>query len=428
MKQGKSLISFVVVLMSLATLTFLVAGLFSRYYTTYSTTYPYHYTANQSTMQSAYLVREETVLPLQSGILEVRRGEGEKVPKGGEIARTYRDESALQTQQNMQNLETTQKILSLATADTGEGVSSARLDADVLADLMSLRTSVGGQDFSRLEDQIIQLKSAVLKREYTYSPNLSLSFLTAQLQTVNQQISLAKTQNSVAASTITAPFSGTYSSFVDGFETTLTPASIQTLSPRDIAALPKQASQEGQTAGKLIAGTRWFLLSTLPAEAAASLSTGQSLQVRFGGEFSRTISMRIDRIDPPEDGICAITLSCDRFLAETTSLRYTTVELIYESYSGLRIPKTALRMRTITVPLDPKDENSPTEQRDLLGVYVLSAGKAEFKQVNLVYTGDTYYLVTPIDPTASKTLRADDLIIVHATELYHGKILDDTPQ
>ena len=72
------------------------------------------------------------------------------------------------------------------------------------------------------------------------------------------------------------------------------------------------------------------------------------------------------------------------------------VEIIFDSFSGLRIPKDALRMEKYTYT----DEETGEEKEDSrLGVYVLLGGKAEFKTVKVVTEGSDYYVVEATDTT-----------------------------
>ena len=98
-------------------------------------------------------------------------------------------------------------------------------------------------------------------------------------------------------------------------------------------------------------------------------------------------------------------------------LRAQNAELILESYTGLRIPKNALRVGE--------------EQR--LGVYCRIGRQAWFKPVELLYQGEDYCLVQPGEIQAVRdsdyifyTLRAGDEAIVSAEELYNGKVLEQS--
>ena len=87
---------------------------------------------------------------------------------------------------------------------------------------------------------------------------------------------------------------------------------------------------------------------------------------------------------------------------------------------GLRIPKAALRMVT-QESTDP--EPGETVQTNLVGVYTLVGGRAEFKPVEILTEESDFYVVSPATEGRA-VLRAGDEVIVRATGLYDGKLLN----
>ena len=130
--------------------------------------------------------------------------------------------------------------------------------------------------------------------------------------------------------------------------------------------------------------------------------------------------MTVEQLGPTQDGMILTVFSSDRYLSRTTLLRRQTAELLLESWSGLRIPKQALRMEKYTYE---DEETDQTLEGSRLGVYVLMGGRAEFKEVELVTEGSDYYVVRAAD-NSSRALRAGDEVIVQATGLYDGQLLE----
>lgn len=130
--------------------------------------------------------------------------------------------------------------------------------------------------------------------------------------------------------------------------------------------------------------------------------------------------MTVESLSAPENGQVAAVFSTDRYLARTTLLRQQTAELIFEEYSGLRLPKQALRMETRSYE---DEETGETVEEQVLGVYALVSGRAEFKRVEVVVEGEDYYVVRAASGGRT-ALRAGDEIIVQATGLYDGQLLE----
>ena len=70
------------------------------------------------------------------------------------------------------------------------------------------------------------------------------------------------------------------------------------------------------------------------------------------------------------------------------------------------------------------EQSGQVTEHQMLGVYILIAGKAEFKQVRVVTESDEFYVVESVSATAADALRVGDEIIVRATGLYDGKLMD----
>ncbi len=420
MKQGKSVITFAMAAIAVALVIyfgFYVAKVFSEPYTT---ALAYTYTSNDSAEAVGILVRQETVLPAQTGIVDVTRSEGEKVGVGQSVAQVYRDSQAQTNQADLEALADQIQLLEYS-SDGGGVDSAAKLDENILQAVTALHAASGVGDYNQLEDQVRTLKSTVLKRGYVYGNGLGSEELTQKLNDLKSQYAALKQQTSSSTSSVRAPQSGVFSTLVDGYETAVTPQTVFQLTPSSLSALlAGQGKEAGGGVGKLITSTRWYFAAALPVSVAERLKEGSTATLRFSGDFDQDIDMRVDQIGEAEGDKSVAVFSTDRYLSQTTLLRQQTAELIFNSWSGLRIPKQALRMEKSTYT----DKETGQEVRNnRLGVYALLGGRAEFKTVEVVTEGDDYYVVRSTTDE-SDALRAGDEVIVRATELYDGQLLE----
>lgn len=420
MKQGKSVITFAMAAIAVALVIyfgFYVAKVFSEPYTT---ALAYTYTSNDSAEAVGILVRQETVLPAQTGIVDVTRSEGEKVGVGQSVAQVYRDSQAQTNQADLEALADQIQLLEYS-SDGGGVDSAAKLDENILQAVTALHAASGVGDYNQLEDQVRTLKSTVLKRGYVYGNGLGSEELTQKLNDLKSQYAALKQQTSSSTSSVRAPQSGVFSTLVDGYETAVTPQTVFQLTPSSLSALlAGQGKESGGGVGKLITATRWYFASALPVSVAERLKEGSTATLRFTGDFDQDIDMRVDQIGETEGDKSVVVFSTDRYLSQTTLLRQQTAELIFNSWSGLRIPKQALRMEKSTYT---DKETGQEVQNNRLGVYALLGGRAEFKTVEVVTEGDDYYVVRSTTDE-SDALRAGDEVIVRATELYDGQLLE----
>ena len=421
MKQGKPVITLVMVIFAAVLCIYFGAYVFDTFNDPYTTTFTYEYTHSESAQANGVLVRQEQVLQAEAGIVELQCGEGEKLGVGQTAAYVYRDAQAQQDSARLEALEGEIAVLEAALT-TGAGVdSAARMDEQVLGSVVDLRAAVGGQDFSDLDELVRDVKSHVIQRGVTYSEGVTVADLKSRLSQLRSDYKSQSSAFSGTYSRVKAKSSGTFSALVDGLEDVLTPKSAMELTPSALNSILKAGAGHMDAVGKLITSNRWYFAANLPEEVAEGLKTGSSALLRFSGDFRQDVTMRVDHLSEAENGQVCVVFSTDRYLGQTTLLRFQSAELIFNSYSGLRIPKQALHMEKYTTT---DEQTGQTTEHQMLGVYVLLAGRAEFKQVKVVTESQDFYVVNGVDASAADTLRSGDEVIVRAVGLYDGKLMD----
>lgn len=420
MKQGRPLITFVIALFAGALVLYFLVSVWKTFQEPFVSTYAYSYTLNDSIQTDGLIIRQEQVLTGSGGIVDVTRGEGEKVGINQTVALIYRDDQARQAQeqQDALRLEITQLQYAMG---QGEDISSAaKLNDDILNAMVSLRTASSQRDYSDLENQVLEVKGNVLRREYTYSDALTTESLSARLQELQNQYQTLRNQSYSAITQITAPSSGTFSTLVDGYEGLVNPESAMNLTPQALEDLLSQnPAGDSAAVGKLISSDTWYFAAVVTQEEGERLEQAGKLTLRFAGDFTQQVSMTVEQVNQDGQGQAVVVLSTDRYLEQTTLLRRETAELIFNSRTGLRVPKSALRMVTST---STDEETGETTETNTLGVYVVTAGRAEFKPVTILTEGEDFYVVQSVREDR-KALRVGDEVIVQATGLYDGQLL-----
>ena len=351
---------------------------------------------------NGWLVRDEEVLPAQSGTLSRVQQEGQRVGVGQVLAMVYANDSALQTVSQVETLELQLQQLQFALTSYLDPDAALKLDTSITGNILTLRQSLTGGDYTAAESDIAQLKAAVLKRDHPYT---SQEEIQTEIKSVEGQISSLKASLSGAAA-VTAKAAGTYSAVCDGYETVLTTTFLETVTPGALARL--QPAGEQSSMGKLIYGDSWYYVVTLTEEQAAYLQGQGSVTLRFAKGFDQNIRMQVEAVSEPENGQAAVTLSCRRYLAQTTLLRHQAADVILRTYEGLRVPSNALRV----------------SEEGVTGVYCLDGVTASFRPVAVLYQGQGYALVRPADGTSdTRTLRVGDEVIATAGQLHDGKVI-----
>lgn len=423
MKQGKALINFVFLTFAAVLTVYFGYYVFNVFSEPYRTTQTYAYTAHDSVTVEGLVVRESRLLPAQDGILEITRAEGEKVGKGQQVALVYRDSQAQADQAQIEELELDIQLLEESIDQSGDVESAARLDEDILQAVVDLRASYALGDYNQLRTQAVAVKSGVLKRGYTYGDGVTSTDLSAQLKELRAQLDVLTRQSARATTRVTAPVPGVFSGLVDSLESSLDPKAVRQLTPASLQELIRSpVGEEGAYMGKLITSDTWYFAANLPTESANRLKEGGTATLRFSGELNRDLEMNVEQIGPAEGDVTLVIFSSNRCLTLTTLLRHQTVELIFESWSGLRVPKEALRLEDV---VDSGADSSGEPQ--IVGartvVYALVNGRIESREVAVVHEDADFYVVRPIG-AGSKVLRDGDAVITHGTGLQNGLRLE----
>ncbi len=370
----------------------------------FALTVAYRYETEDVLTVSGYVVRQEEVLEDLTGLYSLSRSEGEKVGVGQSIATVYATAEAQSRAEEMKTLELQLEQLYFAQEAASSSDAALKLDSDIMQSLFALHGDVTAGELDAAGASGETVRSLILKRDYTYTAGADYSDVIA---TVEAQLNSLKTASGADTTSVKAPRSGLYSAVTDGYETVLTPESIMTLTPATYKAVQGNGATSG--AGKLIYGDKWYFVSCMSAEDAAHMKEGRTMTLRFAKGLVSDTTVKVEKISAEENGEAVVIFSCEKFLSDTTLLRLQTAEIILESYSGIRIPKTALRV----------GENGET------GIYCRSGLFARYKPVEVIYTGSDFCLIRGGDSAANAlaTLREGDEVIVTAADLYDGKVV-----
>lgn len=431
MKQSTLITKIVMFVLLAAVVLYLAISAVQSFIDPFSTTVAYQDVLNDAVEVTGFVVREEQALSGGSGIMDILPDEGERVAAGETVAVLYQSQEALDRKKQLQALKLELEQLEYALSSGGNLSDAAKLEQQIISSILTLRANLSRGDLSSLESDTLTLRTQVLQRDFAYSASIdSASVLTDSIAEREAQIAVLENQISTATTSIRAPRSGLFSGRSDGLEAVLTPALLENISASELAALPAGTESE-EAVGKLITGDKWYFAAVVEPADAKRLRVGDTVTVAFSRDYTGEASMTVDRIGREENGGCVLVLSADRGLKEITLLREQTVNLIFKHYVGIRIPKSALRMETVSVTNPETDAKTETQ---VLGVYSVTGAQAQFKPVKIVREGSDYYLVSPdaesafFQPLSSgearmRTLRAGDEVIVTAADLYDGKVV-----
>ena len=398
----------------------------------YITTVAYSFVGERAVTVSGYVVRDEEALPGGGALVYSTRREGERVSAGGTVALSYQSAQALQDANTLRALQDQAQQLAYAEALAASSQSSLRLEDEITSALITFRQAMSGGSPAAAADHSSGLRTAVLKRSYAYTGAGDLDAAAAELQTRIAGLTAAADPGTTR---ITAPRAGLFSSLVDGYEGVLNRTNILELTPSGYRTIAPQTGQAG--VGKLVYGIGWSFVTMMRSEDVGRMQEGDEVTLRFQKGLDRDMSVEVASISMEEDGRRVVVFTSDKYLHLTTLLRLQNAQVIFESYDGIRVPRSAVRVNA--QPLTQEDgspmldSNGNPMTQNLTCVYCLWGEKARSKPVKILWQEEEYILVAPDEASLaaytqertreSRRLRAGDEVITAAADLYDGKVI-----
>lgn len=402
MKQGNTYMSIILGLFLAAVVCYFGYYLYEANYEPLRTETAIEYEAGAGCYTTGFVVRDETAICAEYEITTLTVSEGERVARGQSIATGYQNTDAQDRQTRIEALEHELEQLSYARSFSSDAADQAELEDQIETHLQAMSKSVARRDMNAAVDRSAAVKGLVLRQASSES---ELATLTQRIAALTNERQTLIDQSASDTQTVNSPAGGYFSGSVDGYETLLTPNTIQTLTVRDLEDLSAREPANGAI-GKIIYGSTWYYVTAVEEALVEDVRLGDTVPVSFVSAFYDALPMTVERLGEPEDGKRLLVLSCDRYMQEVTLLREQSADMVFTSYIGLRVPKEAIRV---------------TEDRRT-GVYVLEAGAAEWKYVDLLHDNGESYVVK-MDKTSTDNLWPGDEIIVSAQDLYDGKVV-----
>ena len=402
MKQGKHYTTVILWIFLAAIAAYFGYNVISSLTEPLTTATVIEYEAGAGCYTTGFVVRDESVITSSYDITVITSTEGAHVAANEAVATGYLSDGAQQRQSRIQTLEQQLTQLQYAWNASSSLADQAALDEEIASSLLSMARFSARRDMNSAQDLSPELKGLVLRRLAGSGDSASIH---AQLEAVQDELSRLQSQAATDTKPITVSQAGTYSGVADGYESVLTPQLLQTMTAQDYNAIEPD-EVPANAIGKLIRGTRWYYVTTLPASELKDVKEGSTVSVLFARDVYDQIEMTVERVGNNEAGYRLLVLSCDRYMQNVTLLRQQSADIVFNSYQGLRVPKDAVRV----------SEGGQT------GVYTLEGAAARWKPITILHDNGESYVVE-LDKTSTANLWPGDEVIIHAQNLYDGKVV-----
>ncbi len=402
MKQGKIYTELILWLLLAAVVCYIGSAVFRALEAPMSTVQAVEYEAGSACQVSGWVVRDETVLTTPYGITVLSRHEGERVGVGQTVATGYRSADAQARQQEIEAAEAQLAQLQYARAYDYDPANAAALDREIAERFAECGRSVQRRDLGAARSLASELKGLLLR---SAAGGDGVTALDSQIQALQDELAGLRSVSGAEMQTVTAPVSGWFSGTVDGYEQILGPERLGSLTVSELQTLAPASIPEG-ACGRLVRSSCWYFVCAVPAELLEEVAIGEAVTASFTYGSQSSIEMRVYRLGEETEGERLLVLACEDHVQDVTLLRAQTIELVFQTYSGLRVPKTALCM----------------DSQDRPCVYILESGRAKSKAVSILFDNGESYIVA-LDKSDTDNLWPGDEIILNPRDIYDGKVV-----
>ena len=368
-------------------------------------------TVNDSFMSNGWFFRNEVMVQGTTGdtVKHIVQG-GEKVQKNAALAVVYTNASALENSQKISVLDDQIELLESAAQMITNGSDSVKIESMITNKIAELSSEMQQSSVSGMESSVTELRNLCLRRAID---SVDKETLLEQAQSLTSERNYLQQQTGNSSITIASPASGFFSEVVDGFESKLTISSLDAMTASELENLDpsKITTTSSDTLGKVVQDFRWYFAMFVPKENVEDLSVGDSLLLRFA-QVSSDIQVSVNDIRKQKnDENALLIVSGMEITPEILSMRYQSVEVIKEIYTGIQVPKNAVRIQT------------DSEGNSIQGVFILPDSISRFKPIEVLYETGNYYIVKQGTTTQNTGLVVGDRIIVKGRDLEDLKVV-----
>lgn len=405
---------FVIVLLSLFGVIFFAYQIYQIVYQPYQTqTVQLVNYADEVALEGVVLKDETVIQSDYTGVVKYEYENSQKVLSGATVATVYANQSDLLADNQIETLTRRVELLNqVGSENAATTINASSTITNLQRAQMNLIYDAQMGEYDSLSDDSDTLLEGLLQQQKLLDETLDFSSVTADL---NAQISSLQAGMTGSSVEITAPSSGYFTNETDGYETVLNTSMIGTVTVDAVDQLlaTQPAADQGQNVGKLMSAAKWYYLAKLSSSDAIRFSEGQTVQLVFHGNTAQTVTATVEtvNVDASKDQ-SAILLSSTVVNGDLMDLRMENAYCIFDSGSGLRVPREAVRV------VDGE-----------MGVYVNRNQVVKFKKLDVIYEGSDYLISNAhVVSDAENGIDANDYLSLYDEIILNGNdVYDNMP-
>ncbi len=356
-----------------------------------------------------FFVRDEAALTTEkSGVIGYPYENGEKVPISAEVARVFSVKDDLHVLQKIESLTQQRNILKQIQSSTGGDGLKIDLVKRQLADAkFSLMRAADTGDLSKLDSLRSEIFLCLNRYALCIGEDLKLDDAIAQAES---EIASLQSQVPDSVGTVMTEKSGYFCNVTDGLEEKFSFSALDSLTIADAQSMLKTEIPQvsDKTIGKIAYTNQWRFVAVIPSAEASSFKEGNVMTLSFTAASVKSASATVERILTEEEAEKAVVIFSGMDMdSDFLTMRFETPRVLISSYSGIVIPKEAIRIRTTT------DDEGNTVQEKV--VYAVFGKSARARRLDIVYEDDDVIISNATGQ--SGYISAYDQVIIKGKEL-----------
>ncbi len=373
----------------------------------YVTQTVYSQTVDEQINMNGFILREETVIPLTAnGYLSSNYSVGTKVSLGADLGEVYPNQSAAGNRYAIRQLQLTANALVAAqnASDTTDVIKPDDLNQSISQSVSRLVAARDDYDFSDIEQYKEEIIQYCGQKEIVLYPNTDYS---TRVESLNNQAQTLAASGEGNLASVVSTASGYFVDHIDGYEETLSGLDLSSLTVSKAEEMigAYTSYQADTSAVKIVTSHKWRYITVLSGEDAEQIRSGNTVSLRFS-HVSEDVPMTVEKLVRDEEtGKYLAIFSGETINEELLSIRFCSATIVVASYTGLKLPKEALRF-----------------ENGVRGVYVVVMDKMYFRKIEEIYEAEDY-LIAKINEDDEESLRLYDTVIVQGKNLYDQKPL-----
>lgn len=337
-----------------------------------------------------YVIREENVIQgdnYKNGMVQIK-AEGERVAKGDPVFRYYssNEETLIK---KIQELDI--KIQEAMASETDLFSSDMKLLENQIQEKLVQIENLN--DVQKITEYKRDMNTKITKKA-KIAGDLSPSGSYIR-KLIEERSGYEKSLNS-GSEYIKAPVSGIVSYRVDGLESVLTPESFSTLNKKllqDLNLKTGEIISSNSESGKIINNFEGYIATSLSSEKAKEVKVGDSVKVRLSN--AEEITAKIEYLIEESDSKLIVfkVTNGSELLANYRKISF---DVIWWSYSGLKVPNTALLK-------EQARSQSEENKEDVYYIIRNRAGYIDKIPVKVLKQNSSYSIISNYDSTELKS-------------------------